>query len=233
MPRNNMDDNRNLIEFWNKAYGLSDEDKNKIAQDGADGWRSMAPSEKLFLAATSLGKCKKVLDYGCGDAWGAIIASKSGCTDVTAVDVSDGPLCAASFYSSLYQADVNIMKVSPSWMSSVPAGTFDGLICSNVLDVVPHETAANIIGELARVCMEGAIVKIGLNFHLSEEAATARGMVLVDGRKLYVNDVLRLVPLSDDEWTAMLGRHFKVQKLEHFAWPGEKSETRRLFHLTR
>ncbi len=233
MDKRSIEDNKNLIEFWNGAYGLSEEDKRQIAQGGTDGWRSMAPSEKLFLAASSLGHCKKVLDYGCGNAWGAIIASKGGCTDVTAVDVSDGPLSAAAFHSTLYQADVKLMKVSPTWLYGVPSGTFDGIICSNVLDVVPQQTAEEIIEELARVSREGASVKIGLNFHMTEEAAKARGIVLVDGRKLYVNEVLRLVSLSDDEWTALLGRHFKVQRLEHFAWPGEKSETRRLFHLTR
>ena len=38
---------------------------------------------------------------------------------------------------------------------------------------------------------------------------------------------------GSDEWTALFSRHFKVIRLEHFAWPGEKSETRRLFHLQR
>ncbi|GEM_PF-6151835 len=96
MNRKDEKDNQNLIEFWNKAYELSEEDKRQISGNGSDGWRSMAPSEKL-----------------------------------------------------------------------------------------------------------------------------------------YVDGVLRLVSLSDDEWTALFSRHFKVIRLEHFAWPGEKSETRRLFHLER
>jgi len=54
-----------------------------------------------------------------------------------------------------------------------------------------------------------------------------------DGRKLYVNDVLRLVSLSDEEWTAIFSRYFKVIRLEHFSWQGEENETRRLFYLTK
>ncbi len=226
-------DNQNLIDFWNKAYGLSDEDKKQISDSGVDGWKSMAPSEKLFQAAASLGSCTKVLDYGCGSAWAAIIAAKSGCKDVAAVDVSNGPLLAASFHASVYDAKVDLMKVSTSWLGGVPSETYDGLICSNVLDVVPQETAQDLIHQFARVTKVGARVRIGLNFFMSAERAAERGVDLVDGRKLYVDGILRLVSLSDDEWTALFSRHFKVIRLEHFAWPGEKSETRRLFHLQR
>ncbi len=233
MDRKDSKDNQNLIDFWNKAYRLSDEDKQQISEAGPDGWKSMAPSEKLSLAASSLGFCTKVLDYGCGNAWGAIIAAKSGCKDVTAVDVSSGPLEAARWYASIYDADVDLVEVTPSWLEGVPDATYDGLICSNVLDVVPQETACKMIQQFARITREGANVVIGLNFHMSEERAAQRGITLVDGRKLYVDGILRLVSLSDEEWTALLSRHFKVQRLEHFAWPGEKTETRRLFHLTK
>lgn len=189
MNRKDEKDNQNLIEFWNKAYELSEENKRQISGNGSDGWRSMAPSEKLFLAA--------------------------------------------SFHASVYEAKVDLMKVSTSWLEGVPSRTYDGLICSNVLDVVPQETSQDLIHQFARVTKVGAKVIIGLNFFMSAERAAERGMDLVDGRKLYVDGVLRLVSLSDDEWTALFSRHFKVIRLEHFAWPGEKSETRRLFHLQR
>ena len=226
-------DNRHLIDFWSRAYTLSEDDKTSVSEAGPDGWREMAPSQKLLDAASALGQCQKVLDYGCGSAWGAIAAAKSGCPDVTAVELSQGPLDTAAFYSKIYGTDVKLLKVEPSWLTTLPDQSFDGIICSNVLDVVPPETSAQIICQLARILKVGGSAVIGLNFYMSEEKAKERGINLVDGRKLYVDDVLRLVSFSDDEWTAMLGRHFKVRRLEHFAWPGEKSETRRLFLLTR
>ncbi len=226
-------DNQVLIDFWSRAYDLSDQDRKRAEDSGEDGWRELAPSEKLLLAAAELGSCRKVLDYGCGTAWAAIAAAKSGCRDVTAVDLSDGPLEAAGFYASVFKADVNLAKIGPDWLRSVPDKTFDGLICSNVLDIVPEATAQDIINQLARISKIGAAVKIGLNFHMSEDSARVRGMDLADGRRLYVDSVLRLVSLTDDEWTALFSRHFRVQRLEHFSWPGEKSETRRLFHLVR
>ena len=36
---------------------------------------------------------------------------------------------------------------------------------------------------------------------------------------------------SDEEWERIFAPFFTVDHLEHFAWPGETAEKRRLFHL--
>ena len=228
-------DNQTLIDFWDKALTLSDENKNEIRQSDPENWKEMAPSEKLFEAAKNLGQRKKVLDYGCGSAWAAIIAAKSGCPDVTAVDVAKGGTDAAAFYAALFGVEkkLHVRHIAPDWLESVPAETFDGFICSNVLDVVPTETAEAILREASRVVTPDAKVMIGLNYYLSPEAAAARGMELVDGNRLYVDGVLRLVSRSDEEWAELFAPYFEVDQQEYFAWPGEKAETRRLFHLTK
>ena len=224
-------DNRKLVDFWDKAFAMSDEDRAEVSKAGPEGWKELAPSAKLFDAACSLGRKKKVLDYGCGSAWASIIAAKSGCPDVTAVDAAPGALKAAAFYAKLYgvQAQLHTACGGLSWFNSVKTGTFDGIICSNVLDVVPPETSQAIIAEIARAAAPGATVIIGLNFHLSQKTAEERGMKLADGTSLYVDGVLRLVSRSDDEWTRLFEPHLTVENLDHFAWPGEASETRRLF----
>ena len=235
MSNNTEKDNNTLIEFWDKAFVLSEEDMMREKETSKDDWNDLAPSEKLFQAAVSLGSAKKVLDYGCGSGWAGIIAAKSGCKDVTAVDVAPGAAKATAFYADLFDvADkVHVSCISPSWISEIPPRTYDGFICSNVLDVVPTETAKDIIREAARVVKTGASVIIGLNYYLSAEAASAKGLDLVDGNRLYVDGVLRLVSLTDDEWASLFSELFTVEKLEHFAWPGEKAETRRLFYLRR
>ena len=227
-----LKDNQTLREFWNSVFVLSDEDKEEAGKD-PDGWKDNAPSEKLFHAAESLGTRKKVLDYGCGGAWAGIIAAKSGCPDVTAVDVSEGPVKMAKFFSGLYGTDeaLHISCVSPEWLSTVPEKTYDGLICSNVLDVIPAVTAKEIIKEMARVVTDDASIIIGMNYYMSPEKAAERGQELQDGNCVYVNGVLRLVSLSDEEWIGVFSPYFTVEKLDHFAWPGEEEERRRLFFL--
>lgn len=87
-------DNRILIDFWDQAFTLSEEQKAQLRNQQED-WKELAPSEKLFRAAFSLGERKKVLDYGCGSAWAAIIAAKGGCPDVTAIDAAPAAVFAA------------------------------------------------------------------------------------------------------------------------------------------
>ena len=59
--------------------------KQEIQQIDPESWKTDVPAQKLFDAANCLSRCRKVLDYGCGDAWGSIIIAKGGCQDVTAV----------------------------------------------------------------------------------------------------------------------------------------------------
>ncbi|MBP5237135.1 MAG: class I SAM-dependent methyltransferase [Clostridia bacterium] len=232
MDDKTRDDNRTLIEFWNSAYVISEEEMEQCRKD-PDSWKELVPSEKLFRAAETLGSRKKVLDYGCGMGWAGIVAAKSGCPDVTAVDVSETGTRAAEAFSDLYSLKdvMHVSFVSPEWLSTVPDGTYDGFICSNVLDVVPSVTAEEIIREAARVVTEDASVIIGLNYYMSPEKAAERVIELVDGNCVYMNGVLRLVSHSDEEWTEIFSPYFTVEKLDHFAWPGETEETRRLFFL--
>jgi DNA helicase-2/ATP-dependent DNA helicase PcrA len=229
-------DNEKLIEFWNKRLELSDEDKKELEGQAAESFEevaSLAPSEKLVLAAKSLGECKKVLDYGCGTGWAGIIAAKSGCADVTAVDVCEGPAGTARVYAKACGVDANmhISCVSTEWLESVETGMYDGFICSNVLDVIPDETADRIIKEAARVTGPGAKVIFSFNYYISPQKAKERGIELTDGRRLYEDGVLRLNSWSDREWEERVAPFFEVEKLEYFAWPGEQKESRRLFYL--
>ena len=228
-------DNQALIAFWDRAFSGPEEDGagDQARADDPDAWRGLAPSEKLFQAAASLACRKRVLDYGCGSGWAGIIAAKSGCPDVTSVDVSPGAVRAAQLCARQCGTGKNpaIRQVSPDWLQSVPDSTYDGFICSNVLDVIPPETAENIIRQSARITVPDACVIIGMNYYLSPEAAAARNLALEDGCRLYVDGVLRLVSRSDEAWAALFAPYYCVDRLEHFAWPGEAAETRRLFRL--
>ena len=226
-------DNRTLIGFWDKALSLSEAEREELQNAAPESWKDLAPSEKLFEAACSLGKKKKVLDYGCGSAWAGIIAAKSGCPDVTAADAAPGAVRAAAYSALVYGAEkqLNAVCADPGWLKSVPSAAYDGFFCSNVLDVIPTETAREIIRESARITSADACVIIGLNFYLSPEAAAARGLELADGTRLYVDGVLRLVSRTDEEWAELFSPWYVVEKLTHFAWPGEKTESRRLFYL--
>ena len=225
--------NSDLVEFWNSAIALPEDYKKEVLEASDFEVKDIVPAEKLFNAVKKLGLCNKVLDYGCGSGWGAIVAASSGCNDVLAVDLGSSIIDSTKFYIEVFklQKKVKAQVIDENWLKSVPSKTFDGLVCSNVLDVLPQETSQEIVKELARITTDNARIVIGLNFYMSAEMAVKRNIQLVDDKYLFVNDVLRLTSLSDEEWKNVFSPYFEVVKLDYFAWEGEPKETRRLFVL--
>ncbi len=221
-------------DFWNTAF-LMDEAAKQQAETCFDenGWKNRAPSEKLLRAAESLGRCGSVLDYGCGSGWGAVIAAKSGCHCVTAVDVSANAAESAEFYAKLYGVNeyITTQRVSDTWLDEVSAESYDGIFCSNVLDVIPESVSERIVANFARIARKNAQVIIGMNYYMEPKENPERHMAVKNNNHVFVNDILRLVCRTDEEWTEIFSRYFAVDRLEHFAWPGEETERRRLFFL--
>ena len=218
--------------FWNSAFFM-DEDAKKAAESGERNWETIAPSKKLFHAAQSLGQCEKMLDYGCGRGWAAIIAAKSGCANVTAVEVSENAAESARFHAKLHGVEerVSVQCVSDAWIGEVAAESYDGIFCSNVLDVIPEIVAESIIANFARIARKNAPVIIGMNYYMQPKENPEKKMTIKNGNHVFLDDVLRLVSRTDEEWTETFSRYFAVERLEHFAWPGEENERRRLFYL--
>ena len=223
--------NSDLVAFWNEAIKLPEDYKEEVRKATDNSVMDIVPSQKHYDAVKELGSCKKVLDYGCGSGWGAIVAASSGCKDVLAVDLGSNITDAAKFYADVLGVNIKTEVIDENWIKNAPACSFDGLICSNVLDVVPLETAETIVKEMARITTSDAHIVIGLNFYMSKEMAKKRNIELVDDMYLFVNDVLRLSSLSDDEWKNIFAPYFDVVKLDYFAWEGEEKERRRLFVL--
>lgn len=223
-----------LVEFWNNALTMTPEYEEAYRScDIENDWTGLAPSEKLCKAVMSLKDCENMLDYGCGDGWACITAAKAGCKNVTGADVIANGIDYAKTVSEIFKvADkIDFKKVSETWIGEEPAGKYDAVVCSNVLDVLPAEAASYILENIARITAKNAVVIIGLNFYRVSQSNPDRGIEVKNGNEEYVNGVLRLVARTDEEWTAEFEKYFTVEKLDHFAWEGEEKETRRLFIL--
>ena len=225
------EDYKNLLAHWNQAFSQTEGDREQAPQE--NDWKELAPSGKLLAAAQSLKDCKNGLDYGSGSGWAGIIMAKSGCQCVTCADAAPNAKGLAECGAERFGVSdrLHSLCVSETWLAEVPTGTYDGLFCSNVLDVVPPEMAEEMLAHFARIVTGNAWVVIGLNFYMPPEVIEKRGLACREGNQIYMDGVLRLVSRTDEEWRALLDRHFTVDRLEHFAWPGEEKETRRLFYL--
>ena len=223
-----------LVDHWNYAFTLAQEDKQQSEPLPDDAWKGLAPSEKMFLAAQSMKDCQNALDYGSGSGWAGIIMAKSGCKSVTCADPAPNAKDAAAFYAEQFGVGGRVHPVcmDDAWLSTVPDAAYDGFFCSNVLDVVPPDMAEEILRQASRIVTGNARVVISLNYYMTPEAAEKRGVAFREGNRLYMDGVLRLVNRTDAEWQNIFAPYFRVERLEYFAWPGEPKETRRLFYLS-
>ncbi len=230
-------DYKNSVEFWNKNYELTEEAIAETLKEevGEDDWKSFAPAEKLHEALKELVPCEKVLDYGCGHGWASITCAKHGCKKIKAVDVVENSKTMTDLYAKVFGVSdrIDCEAVSTKWLSKQPADSYDGLVVSNVIDVMPLEVAEDILKNLERMMKKGSKIIIGMNNYISPEAAESKGLTVKEGKYLFSDGILRLSLISDEEWTSILSKYFKVEKLDHFAWPGEEKETRRLFFLSK
>lgn len=220
-----MDDYQTLLNFWDQAYAGHE------SSDVTKAWEDLIPSKKQLEALRWLSDAKKILDYGCGQGWGAIALTKCGAKDVQGVEVSENAVASARALAATYKSNARFEAIDLGWLKKCPEA-FDGLFCSNVLDVIPLEAAKEVLEGFAHIVQTGGKVVISLNFFMTPQDNPERHMT-AKGRYLYVDGVLRLSCLTDDEWAQCFHEWFDVEKLEHYAWPGEKAETRRLFYLKR
>ena len=223
-----------ILEFWNQAFKISDEEKDQFIKelDPENGWKELAPSEKLRdIIAEHLSGCQKVLDYGCGEGWAGIWLSKSGCKDIRSVDVSENAIKVADFLGSACAAGEGFKAecVSTDWITKEQEDSYDGIFCSNVIDILPSDVAEDIIENISRITTKGAKIIISMNYYQDAASDPDKNIEVKNGNEIYVNGVLRMVSRTDEEWSGILGEYFDIDKIEHFAWQGEAEERRRVY----
>ena len=224
----------NLVTFWDQNFLMNEEDKQELLTniDPDEDYKSLAPSQKQFDALSLFDGYDHILDYGCGSGWASIIMGKSGAKHITAVDVSANSIEMAKCYAKAFKLDdvIECQFIDENWLKQQNNGVFDGFFCSNVIDVIPLDMAEEIIKESARIVKKNARVVFSLNFYIDPEKMKERGAD-IDGPYVYMNGVLRLTSLKDEEWLEIFKKYYELVSLDYYSWPGEEKETRRLFVL--
>ena len=224
---------KTLVEFWNKGFELSEEDKKQIegSKGTVDDLKGFALSPKLFDIACSFKDKNNVLDYGCGSGWASLIIAKFGANKVTSVDVAPNSIEMLNKYKKAFEVDniIDTFAIDENWLGT-QEDKYDGFFCSNVIDVVPLNMAKEIVNNAAKAVKKGARVVFSLNYYIPVKMMEDKGHK-VDGPHVYIDGVLRLTSLTDEEWASIFKKYFKLIKFDYFAWTGEAKETRRLFVL--
>ncbi|MBO4666676.1 MAG: 50S ribosomal protein L11 methyltransferase [Bacilli bacterium] len=229
-------DYENLLAFWNQSLKLNEDEFNKTKGtiDPDKDWESLAPSTKLIDALKELKDATNVLDYGCGSGWASIVLAKLGAQKITATEVAPNAIQSANAYIEAFgeTSKIKTLLINEVWLKEQSKHQYDGFYCSNVIDVVPLSMAKDIIASSYEVTAPLAKVIFSTNYYIDPEKMKERGFQ-VDGTKIYIDGILRLNSLTDEEWTNIFKTYYKKVDIRYFAWPGEKEEHRRIFILSK
>ncbi|MFP4479214.1 MAG: class I SAM-dependent methyltransferase, partial [Candidatus Izemoplasmatales bacterium] len=100
-------------------------------------------------------------------------------------------------------------------LKNFKANGFDGVICSNVLDVVPYETSKEMIEAIDRILKPGGLLLIKLNFYLTEEMIQKIKMEKIGENTYSINGVLRGMNLNTDEWVSRFN-HYQLLEVDEY-----------------
>jgi SAM-dependent methyltransferase len=146
---------------------------------------------------------EKILDIGTGSGYGLLTAKILGEKAKYGLGI-DPSLNAINFLNKTCEmsdikgicGQVGDHKILENELSE----SFDGIICSNVVDVVPEKTANEIIREIQRLLKPNGILVLKINFYLTEELIKKIKMEEVDTNAYAINGILRGVNYTLDEW---------------------------------
>lgn len=225
---------KKLCEFWDSQFKGACAQKDEIIKniDKENDWKQLPPSPKLMDAVASISNVDNFLDYGCGDGWASIVAIKNGAKNVLGVDVADGAIEYANILKQAFELNdsLSYKTIDADWLSTQKEEQYNSIYCSNVLDVVPNEIMREIVSNCARLLKKNGNAIFSFNYYMDLSKADPSRMKVVND-EVYINDVLRLVSKTDEQWREILEEYFTVIKIDYFSWPGEEVERRRIFFL--
>lgn len=225
---------KNLVSFWNDAFAMNEEEKSELVKgiNPEEDYQELAPSKKLYDVLSLFSGKTDVLDYGCGNGWASIIMAKKGASSIVSVDVAPHAIESTLTLAQAYcvEKEIHPLLIDEKWLNQQKDAVFEGIFSSNVLDIIPLEMTKSILKEMARVLKEDGVAVFSFNYHADLEAMKKRG-AKVEGNSVFIDGVLRLTSLSDEEWKNLFSDYFEITSLSYFSWPGEEKETRRLFVL--
>lgn len=213
-------------ELWNKVYQqYSPED---LQQDKLQ-------VEPLFDTCLELfsKKCPRVLDFGCGT--GDILFQCAEYHETTygiGIDRSKvGIEFAHNFANLNHYHQLDFVTADHNYLKQLDDEDFDGIILSNVIDIIPKDYADEIMEQLTRILKKGGYLFLKINPYSTDEELAAINLVNMKDN-LYTKDgILRYRRLDTDAWKKEFEPSYKLLRYIEFPYPWDLTRLNRLFLL--
>lgn len=200
--------------FWNEAY------KEKEIELLCDGDylvpKAMEPIFDIFTK-----ECPTVLDFGCGAGDMLMsIAYAGSLKKGTGVEKGENIVSYARKMAEIngWSHLLEFLDGGVGTLKAMEDGSFDGVVVSNVFDVITKEAADEIMDELVRILKSNGLMLLKLNQAMTPEMYGKLNMVNFRDN-LYAKDgVLRGRECTTEEWRKWFGRYFKEEMYADVPW---------------
>ncbi len=186
--------------------------------------------EPMFDARLSLfsEECPYVLDYGCGTGDILFQCFQNGNTaSGLGVDLSDtGIRFARQTADKSGYSELNFLQGDISVLSQYEAGAFDGIILSNVIDVMPFETAHSLFNRLTELLTDQGLIFLKLNPFYSKEELASLGLIPLKDTLYQKDGILCLNELPTASWYNFFEPSFLVERYLEFPYDWQKGMNR-------
>ncbi len=193
--------NETLRAFWDNQFQSLNEPIEINKED-------FAPTNALDEALVYLGNhAKNILDIGAGSGYAILTAVMHGKKVEHGVALEPSQAASNFLKMSLKKTDIHTIDVIQDDHTYVKSDKhhhkYDGIICSNVLDVVPKQTSLDIIQAIDYSLKPGGLLLIKLNFFLTDELIEKLKMTGLGDNMYAINNVLRGLNYDTATWITM------------------------------
>lgn len=216
-----MKDYEKSIADWNEAYAEA-----KLT-DLTDKTLSVEPLFDMCLNIFAL-ECPRILDYGCGTGDNLFqCAQYKNLTYGLGIDLSQtGIQYAREMASYNHYSQLNFEMGDIDLLSQYEEGDFDGIILSNVLDVMPREVAVRIFCELTRLLKRGGLMFVKLNPYYDEKVLEEFGLTKLKDNLYEEDGVLKLREVDTAAWHRAFEKGYTILRYLEFPYPWQDGMNR-------
>lgn len=163
-------------------------------------------------------RCEHVLDIGCGEGLClmeiALIGEKV--KSCLGVDASLSAIEKGNDIVKLSEIkNIKFEQGDENYLKDIPSQSYDGIVCSNFLDVIPASLSDVVIKEMLRIIKPKGYILLKFNFVLTPELIEKLHMIEIEKNTYAMNGVIRAMNRTTDEWVSLFP-NFDVIRMDEF-----------------
>lgn len=162
--------------------------------------------------------CEDIIDIGCGEGLClmeiALIGEKV--KTCLGIDSSLNAINKGNEITNLSNIqNIKFEQGDENYLKDIPSQSYDGIVCSNFLDVIPTIISDVVIKEMLRIIKPSGYILLKFNFVLTPELIEKLHMIEIEKNTYAMNGVIRAMNRTTDEWVSLFP-NFDVIRMDEF-----------------